>query len=74
MLETKIISIGNSAGIVLSKEVLARFNLEKGDKLCLIETEKGIELSKYEPDFARQIELGKDIIKKNRDVLKKLAE
>ena len=35
---TKIIAIGNSAGIILPKEILARLNVEKGDAICLSET------------------------------------
>jgi putative addiction module antidote len=30
---TKIIAIGNSAGIILPKETLARLNVEKGDSV-----------------------------------------
>ena len=37
-MKLKITSIGNSAGVILPKEVLARLRLEKGDELYLLET------------------------------------
>ena len=41
----KIIAIGNSAGIILPKETLARLNVEKGDTLYLNETPAGFQVS-----------------------------
>lgn len=34
----------------------------------------GIELTAYVPDFAEQVDLAEQIIKDNRDVIKKLGE
>ena len=34
---TKIIAVGNSAGIILPKETLARLNVGKGDTLYITE-------------------------------------
>ena len=39
---TKIIAIGNSVGIILPKETLARLKVEKGDTICLSETPTAI--------------------------------
>ena len=70
----KLTAIGNSVGIVLPKEVLAKLRVERGDSLYLTETPNGIELTPYRPDFAKQIDLAEGIMRDNRDVLKKLAE
>ena len=35
---TKIIAIGNSAGIILPKEILARLKVEKGDAKKMVKT------------------------------------
>lgn len=67
-------AIGNSVGIVLPREVLAKLRVERGDSLYLTETPNGIELTPYRPDFAKQIDLAEGIMRDNRDVLKKLAE
>jgi putative addiction module antidote len=70
----KVTTIGNSTGIILSKEVLAKLRVEKGDQLFITETPNGIELSPYRPDFAEKIEVAKTIMRENRDVLRRLAE
>ena len=70
----KVTAIGNSAGVILSKEVLARLNVGKGDELFLVETAHGIELTPYQPDFDAKVEVAKRIMRENRDVLRKLAQ
>jgi putative addiction module antidote len=73
-MEVKITTVGNSSGIILSKEMLAKLRVHKGDTLYVIETPTGIELTPYDPEFARQMDIAEDIMRDNRDVLKKLAE
>jgi putative addiction module antidote len=70
----KITTIGNSTGIILSKEILAKLRVEKGDQLYVTETPSGIELTAYRPDFAEKMEIAKKIMRENRDVLRRLAE
>ena len=70
----KVTTIGNSAGIVLPRELLAKLRVEKGDTLYVTETPNGIELSAYQPEFAAQMDAAEIIMRENRDALKKLAE
>lgn len=70
----KITTVGSSVGIVLPKEVLAKLHVEKGDTLYLTETPSGVQLTPYQPDFAAKIEVAKRVMRKNRDVLRRLAE
>lgn len=70
----KIISIGNSSGVILPKETLARLNVKKGDVLYLTEGPQGIHLVPYDEEFAHQMEVAREIMRENRDVLKRLAE
>jgi putative addiction module antidote len=70
----KITTIGNSAGIILPKEVLFRLKVAKGDSLYLVDTPEGVTLSPYDQDFAEEMEAAKRVMKKNRDVLRRLAE
>jgi putative addiction module antidote len=70
----KIISVGNSAGIILPKETLARLNVGKGDTLYITEGSQGIRLMTYDPDFASQMEAAREIMRENRDVLQRLAK
>ena len=61
MHKIKVTQVGNSLGIVLSKELLERLRITKGDTLYWNETPTGIELSPYDPEFADQMKstLGK---------------
>jgi putative addiction module antidote len=74
MTTLKITTVGNSAGIVLPKEVLARLRVDKGDTLYVVDTPGGIELTPYRPNFAEQMDLAESIMRENRDVLRKLAK
>ncbi len=71
---TKIIAIGNSVGIILPKETLARLKVEKGDTLYLTEGPQGIRLVAFDEEFATQMEAAREIMRENRDVLQRLAE
>jgi putative addiction module antidote len=73
-MELSIRSIGNSAGVVLPKEVLNRLRVGKGDKLYLIETEGGYKLTPYNEEFAKQMSIAEDIMREDRDILKALAK
>jgi putative addiction module antidote len=71
---TKIIAIGNSAGIILPKETLARLNVQKGDTVCLSETPFGAHLTAYDDQFMRKLEASERVMRRYRDALRKLAE
>ncbi len=71
---TKVIAIGNSAGIILPKETLARLNVRKGDSLHVQETPSGLQISPYDQEFSTKIELAEGVIRRYRDAFKKLAE
>jgi putative addiction module antidote len=70
----KIIAIGNSAGIILPKEIMDRLKLQKGDTVCLSETPFGEHLTPYDEEFMRKLESSERIMRQYRDALKKLAE
>lgn len=74
MTRLKITTIGNSVGVVLPKELLARLRVGKGDTLFAVETPNGIELTPYDPAFAEQMTAAEDVMHEDRDVLTKLAE
>lgn len=70
----KITAIGNSLGIILPKEALQRLRVGRGDQLFLVETQDGYEMTPYDPEFAMQVEAGQQIMREDRDALRKLAE
>ena len=74
MTTLKLKAVGNSTGIILPKEVLAKLHVEKGDRLFVVETANGIELTPYDPEFERQIEAARIVMKRRRGVLRELAK
>ncbi len=70
----KLTQIGNSVGVVLPKEVLARLKLEKGDTVFVTETPEGIALTPYDPSLAEQLELGREFMREFRDTFHALAK
>ncbi len=70
----KLTQIGNSVGVILPKEVLARLRVEKGDTLHLTETPVGIALTPYEPDLEQQLALGREFMREYRDTFHALAK
>jgi putative addiction module antidote len=70
----KLTQIGNSVGVILPKEVLARLKVEKGDSLYLSEAANGILLSPYSAEFEAQMTAARQVMKKRRNVLRELAK
>jgi len=67
--------IGNSTGLILPKELLARLKLGEGDKLHVIEqTERGIKLSPYDPKHTKAMEIARRSFRKYADTYKALAK
>jgi putative addiction module antidote len=70
----KLTQIGNSVGVILPKELLAKLGVAKGDTLYAVETEDGIRLTTADPTFASQLEVAREIMKRRRAVLRELAK
>lgn len=71
----KLTQIGNSVGVILPKEVLARMKLGKGDTVYLTEAvNDGITLTPYDPSLAEQVELGREFMREYRDTFRQLAK
>lgn len=74
MTTLKVTTVGNSSGVIFPREILERLRVSRGDKLYVLETPRGIELSPYDPEFAAQMEEAERVVRDDRDVLRKLAE
>ena len=73
-MKLKITAIGNSAGVILPKELLARLRLDKGDELYALETPDGIRLTAFDPQLAAQMDEAEDVMRRRRTLLHKLAQ
>lgn len=71
----RIKKIGNSLGLILPRELLARLKLKEGDKLYVVEqTERGIKLGPYDPKHAKAMDIARRSFRKYADTYKALAE
>ena len=71
----KLTQIGNSVGVILPKEVLARLRLEKGDTVFVTEAANGgVTLTPYDPSLDEQLEIGREFMREFRDTFHQLAK
>ena len=73
MLALKITKVGNSAGLLLPKEALAKLRVEQGDTVYLTETPDGFRITPHDPEFERQMTLARKLMRKHRRALRELA-
>jgi len=67
--------IGNSVGLILPKELLARLKLQEGDKLYYTEQpERGLKLTPYDPKHAEAMDIARRSFRKYSDTYKALAK
>jgi putative addiction module antidote len=70
----KLTQVGNSVGLILPKEALARLHLEKGDTLYLTEAPNGYRITATDPLFEEQMTAARKIMKRYRNTLAELAK
>ena len=70
----KLTQIGNSVGVILPKELLARLKLEKGDTLFVTESADGLRLTPYDPTMDEQVAEGREFMREFRDTFRQLAK
>lgn len=71
MITLKVTKIGNSAGLLLPKEILAKFRVTHGDRVILTETSEGFRITPYDPRFRRQLMAAR---KNMKNILRELAK
>ena len=74
MRKLKVVRIGNSLGVILPKETVARLRVRKGDELTCLETPNGIELAAYDPGFEKKLTVTRRIARRYRNALRQLAK
>jgi len=70
----KLIQIGNSVGVTLPKEMLARMNIDKGDTITVTSAPDGFRVSAFDDAQSAQLEAARRIMKKRRHALRELAK
>ena len=70
----KITKIGNSAGVILPKELLTHLGAAVGETVSVVTTPNGIELRGEEPDFEAQMAVAREVMVRRRRALHELAK
>jgi len=70
----KITTIGNSAGVILPKDIMEKLKVSKGDSLYLVEEQDGYKITPFNKDFMYQMELAEEIMREDRDALRVLSK
>ena len=70
----KLTQIGNSVGVILPKELLAKLGVGKGDTVFAIDQPDGIKLTVSDPEFEAQMAVARKLMKRWRNVLRELAK
>ena len=73
-MELKLRKVGNSLALIVPKNVRQKMGVKEGDAVYLTETPDGYQISPYDPEFARQMELARKVQAKHRDALHELAK
>ena len=74
MTALKLTQIGNSVGVILPKDILARLKLQKGDTLYVTDAANGVTLTPFDPALEQQIKAGREFMRDFRDSFHQLAK
>jgi len=69
----KVRRVGNSLGVILSREMLAVLGVAEGDDLFAVRTPEGLRLTPYDPHFAAAIQSGRRYMRRYRNAMRELA-
>lgn len=70
----KLIEVGDSLGVILPEEVLARMKVAEGDDVFVTEFANGITLTSYDPELQQQMKLGLEFMSEYRKTFKRLGK
>jgi putative addiction module antidote len=66
--------MGGSVGATLPKDMAERLHVQAGDEVFIVETEDGVLLTPYDPEFQRAMEAYERSASKYRNALRELAK
>ena len=78
VIELKLRKIGNSVGVVLPKEAMAKLNVQEGDTLTFTDAPDGslrvTPATEGREQFAKQMKVAENVIRRYRNTLRELAK
>jgi len=73
-MKLKLRKTGNSLATTWPREVLNRLNVAEGDHLYVVETQHGVLVTPYDPEFEKTMEIAKGVMARDRDALKQMVD
>lgn len=74
-MKLEIKKIGNSTGLILPKELLARLGLEQGDEVVVtVGPDRTLTMTPYDDDDDETMRIARQIMKEYKNTLKALAK
>lgn len=72
--QTKLVSVGNSTGIVIARDLLAESGFAPGEEVIVKASPGRIEIEAAQDDFERQMAIARDVMRRRRKALRQLAK
>ena len=70
----KIRKWGGSYGVTLPRQMLDDLGVTEGDLLYAVRTPNGVELTRFDPEFADVMEDAEDYMRRHRNAMRELAK
>ena len=71
---SKLVSVGNSTGIVIPRDLLMASGFTAGEEVTIKATPGKIEIEAKADDFDRQMEVARDVMRRRFKALRELAK
>ena len=65
---------GGSISATLPRDMAERLHLEPGDRVLVVETDRGILITPFDPNVERALAIARGVAKKYRNALRELAK
>jgi putative addiction module antidote len=72
--QVKLISVGNSTGILISRELLTESGFAQGEEVVVKASPGRIEIEAADDDFERQMGIAREVMERRRKALRQLAK
>ena len=74
MTQLKLRKTGNSLSTTWPTDLLSRLKVKEGDRLFVIETQHGVMVTPYDPQFERTMQNADEVIERFKHAYKVLAD
>lgn len=73
-MKLEVKKIGNSVGLILPRDLVAKLGLKVGDEFFVVPDSSGMRLTPYDPEFEESMRLVDQIMDDYKNTLKELAK